>query len=349
MPPVHFAGQARAEFSLSRHLVRRGKLHHMTRKVLILGAGGFVGRHVLAGLPAPGFPVVAGLRRDGPAGVEARQLDATDAASLKAALEGITDIVNCVAAAPDAMVAGIRALCAVAGTRRIIQLSSMAVYGDATGLVGEDAPLTGSGGYAESKVAAEALLRDHVAGGGEAVLLRPGCIHGPGSEQWTARPARLLRQGRLGDLAAAGDGICNLTSVADLVAAIVAALQRPEVNGAAFNISDPAPGDWNSYFRHLALAIGATPIHRLPGWQMKLEKLAAIPLKVGEILGRKARMRTPDPIPPSLWRLFGQDITLDHRRADAALGFARQSPDEALTQAAQWVERDALRRNRRKR
>lgn len=311
----------------------------MTRKILILGAGGFVGRHVLAGLPAAGCTVVAGTRRPLPGPVEQRQLDATDQAALAAALEGITDIVNCVAARPEDMLAGVRALCAVAGSRRIIQLSSMAVYGAATGLVGEDAPLAPLGGYAESKAAAEGLLRAHVQAGGDVVTLRPGCIHGPGSEQWTARPARLLRHGRLGDLAAAGDGICNLTSIADLVAAIQVALERPGLKGAAFNISDPGPASWNGYFLKLAKAIGATPVRRLPGWQIKIEKLAAYPLKVGEILGGKLRIRTPDPIPPSLWGVFGQEITLDHRRADAELAFARQAPEAALAEAAGWFLR----------
>lgn len=310
----------------------------MEQRVLILGAGGFVGAQALARLPLArlGLPVVAGTRRPLPGAVAQRRVEATDPASLAAALEGITDIVNCVAGAPAEMLAGVRALCAVAGPRRIIQVSSMAVYGPASGLVPEDAPLDPRGDYAESKAAAEGVLRAHVAAGGEAVMLRAGCIHGPGSEQWTGRPARLLRQGRLGDLAAAGDGICNLTSVADLVSAMAAALARPGVNGAAFNISDPDPGDWNAYLLALARAIGATPIRRLPGWQVKAEKLAAFPLKAGEILGRKLRLRTPEPIPPSLWRLFGQETTLDHRRADAELGFARQPPQAALAEAAGW-------------
>ena len=311
----------------------------MMRKALILGAGGFVGRHVLAGLPAHGIAAVAGVRGAAQPGVEARRLDATDAASLREALEGITDIVNCVAAAPEAMVQGTRALCEAAGDRRIVHLSSMAVYGGATGLVDENAPLAGGSPYADSKIASEGLLRRHVASGGQAVVLRPGCIHGPGSAQWTARPARLLRQRRLGDLGAAGDGFCNLTAVKDLVAAIAAALERPEVNGAAFNVSDPEPGRWNDYFLRLALAIGATPVRRLPGWQMKLDKLAAFPLKAAELLGRKAGIGVPDPVPPSLWRAFSQEIVLDHRRTDAALGFARQPPEEALAEAAEWFLR----------
>lgn len=298
-----------------------------------------MGGHLLAGLPAEGFSVVAGTRRPLPGAVEQRRLDATDPASLTAALEGITDIINAVAAAPEAMVNGVQALCAMAGQRPIIHLSSMAVYGGASGLVAEDAPLAPQGTYGESKLAAEGLLRTHALGGGTAVMLRPGCVHGPGSAQWTARPARLLRQGRLGDLAAAGDGMCNLTAVADLVAATAMALRRSGPNGAAFNIADPMPGSWNAYFLALAKAIGATPIRRLPGWQIKAEKLAAYPLKAAEILGRKLRLRTPDPIPSSLWGVFAQDITLDHRQADAALGFARQPPEAALTEAARWFLR----------
>lgn len=307
--------------------------------VLVLGASGFVGRHAATGLQAAGHHVLAGVRRPGaaPPGVQARQADAADPASMAAAMDGVAAVVNCVAAAPDTMVHATRVLCEAAGPgRRIVHLSSMAVYGDATGLVDEDAPLTPTGEYGEAKAESERIVRGHVAAGGDAVMLRPGCIHGPGSEQWTARIARLLRAGRLGDLGADGDGMCNLSAASDVVAAIVAAVRTPGLSGQAFNVSDPDPGDWNGYFLHLARAIGAVPLRRLPGWRLRAEKLAAFPLKAGEIAGRKAGLRTPDPIPPSLLRLFRQDITLDHRRADAALRFPRTPPDQALAEAAAW-------------
>ncbi|WP_376094300.1 hypothetical protein ACE7GA_00850 [Roseomonas sp. CCTCC AB2023176] len=171
------------------------------------------------------------------------------------------------------------------------------------------------------------------------MILRPGCVHGPGSEGWTARTARLLRAGRLGDLGASGDGACNLTYAPDLAAAVVAALRAEGARGGVFNVSDPEPGTWNAYFRDLAIAIGATPVRRLPGWRVRAEGLAAYPLKVGEFLGRKAGVRTPDAVPPSLLRLFAQEIVLDHRRADAGLGFARTPPAEALREAAGWFLR----------
>ncbi|MDB5368650.1 MAG: dependent epimerase/dehydratase family protein [Roseomonas sp.] len=309
----------------------------MTDSVLVLGAGGFIGNHVLTGLARAGLPVIAGIRRRAPAApVPSRQVDAGDAGSLAAAMEGVGAVVNCVASGPGAMVEGARLLAAAAGPRRIVHLSSMAVYGAATGLVDEDAPLRPEGAYGEGKAAAEAVLRAHAAQGGEVVMLRPGCVHGPGSESWTARPARLLRAGRLGDLGAAGDGACNLTAVADLAAATAAALRLPEARGQAYNISDPGPMDWNAYFRGLARAIGAIPLHRIGGRRLRAEALAAYPLKVLEALGRKARLRVPDPLPPSLLRLFRQDIVLDHRRADAELGFKRTPPAIALAEAAAW-------------
>ena len=312
----------------------------MQEPVLVLGAGGFIGRHMTTGLAAAGLRVLAGMRRPGPLppGVELRQVDATDAASLARALDGVGAVVNCVAAEPAAMVEATRALAGAAAGRRIVHLSSMAVYGGATGLVTEDAPLTPEGSYGEAKAESERLL---AALPGPVILLRPGCVHGPGSEGWTARPARLLRAGRLGDLGAGGDGVCNLTAVSDLVSATAAALRLADAPAGplALNLSDPDPGDWNAYFLALALALGATPLRRLPGWQLKAEKLAAYPLKALEIAARKAGLRTPDPLPPSLLRLFQQDITLDHRRADAVLGFPRTPPAQAIAEAARWFLR----------
>ncbi len=313
----------------------------MTDTILVLGAGGFIGGHAVAAIRAAGMVPVAGVRRagTGPAGVQARAVDATDRGSVEAAMDGVSAVLNATAGAPEAMLRAARAVMAAAGSRRVVHLSSMAVYGDATGTVAEDAPMTPVGDYGEGKAAAERAVRAHLAGGGDAVVLRPGIVHGPGSEGWTARPARLLRAGRLGDLGPVGDGVCNLTSAADLGAAIVAALRVEGARGGAFNVSDPAPGTWNDYFRDLAIAIGATPVRRLPGWRMRAEGLAAYPLKAAEIIGWKARVRTPDVIPPSLIRTFGQEIALDPTRADAVLGFPRTPPDRALADAAGWFVR----------
>ena len=230
-------------------------------------------------------------------------------------------------------------MCAAADAEgiRIVHLSSMAVYGGVTGLVGEAHPMEPSGGYAEAKAEGERIIAAAVDG----VVLRPGCVHGPGSDQWTGRIARLLRRHRIGDLGAAGDGACNLTYVDDLAAAILAAVRLP-AGGSVFNVSDPDPGTWNDYFHRLALAIGAVPIRRVSDRWLRLEaKLAARPLQAAQMAASRlpVKLPVPDSIPPSLLQLWQQDITLDHRHADAVLRFPRTPPAQAIAKAAGWLAR----------
>jgi nucleoside-diphosphate-sugar epimerase len=308
-------------------------------QVVVIGAGGFVGRHLVRGLAATAeFRPVAASRRPIGADVEWRRCDATDVAALSAALAGADAAVNCVAGSGPAMVAATGALCAAAraaGLQRIVHLSSMAVYGPATGLVDEDHALAGGGAYAQAKRDCEALIRAHGAAGGDAVILRPGCIHGPGSEQWTGRIARLLRRRRIGDLGAAGDGLANLVAARDVAAAVLAALRRADVTGQAFNLADPDPASWNSYFVALARAVGATPVRRVTRRWLRLEgSLLAPACRIARLVGLPAA----DPVPPSLLALWRQDIRLDHRRADALLGFVRTPPAAALAEAAAWVK-----------
>jgi nucleoside-diphosphate-sugar epimerase len=322
------------------------------QKIVVIGAAGFVGRRVIERLAAAeGIQPVGLARRPAPAwaaGATWQVGDATDAATLQAALAGADGAVNCVAGDAASLVGSTRALCAAAraaGVRRIVHLSSMAVYGAATGLVTEDhTPDPGGWWYGQAKLESEALVAAFVQHGGEAVILRPGCVHGPRSVQWTWRVARLLRAHRIGDLGAAGDGGCNLVHVADVAEAVLAALYRPGIAGQVFNLGDPDPGTWNSYFVSLGRAIGATPIRRVSARWLAIEgKLLSVPLKVAEIAAGKVGLSrlAPEPLPRSLLRLWRQDIRLDHRRADAGLAFTRMSPEAALADAAAWVRAQA--------
>ncbi len=318
-----------------------------TQPVVVIGANGFVGRRVVQSLNVtPGFrPIVAARKSPpgGPGAIEWRTCDAADPEAMTAALAGASYAVNCVAGDAATMVTATRNLCAAArtaGLRRIVHISSMAVYGTATGLIDEAQKLDPTGGwYAEAKVACEHLMRDFTQAGGEAVILRPGCIHGPRSEPWTGRIGRFLQRHRVGDLGAAGDGLCNLVHIDDVAAAVIAALQRPGIGGEAFNLGDPDPGTWNAFFMRFAQAIGATPVQRISARWLKIETTVLAPLlKIGEIAASRAGLGrlAIDPLPRSLLSLWQQDIQLDHRRADAYLGFARTPPDAAIASAAAW-------------
>lgn len=315
-------------------------------RILVLGAGGFVGRHVLAALHASNWAQPVAATRSGalPAGAPAGpvvRLDARDAVALRAALADAAGVVDCTAGSPAGIVAGAQALReawqGLAMPPRLVYLSSMAVYGDAEGTVAEDAVLdtaAGLGSYGGAKVAAEALLAAHP----RAVVLRPGCIYGADSPQWGLRIAMLLRSRRIGDLGEGGDGLCNAVYIDDLAHAVLAALQVPGIDGQAFNLSLPAPPTWNAYFLAFARALGAVPVQRIGGRRMAFEtKLLAPVLKIAEIAAQRARIgagRLPPPLPPSLARLWRQEIRLDVARVERVLGMTWTPMEQGLRATA---------------
>ncbi|WP_201524778.1 NAD-dependent epimerase/dehydratase family protein [Bordetella pseudohinzii] len=297
----------------------------MKQRILVLGANGYVGRRVMARLAASDWAEpVAGVRRAGGLGREI-VLDATDAASVARALGEADAAVNCVAGPAETMTAGARALAGALDARPmpLVHFSSMTVYGPAQGDIGEEHPLAqGLDGYAGAKVETERLLSSRP----PVLTLRPGCIYGPQSPQWSLRIARLLRARRIGDLGAAGDGCSNLVYIDDVAAAVLAGLRAP---AGVYNLAMAQAPDWNGYFLAYARALGAVPIKRIGERRLKIEThLLAPVLKIAEIgLGR---LRLPPPIPPSLARLWRQPIRLRAERAERELGLRWTPLSEGL-------------------
>lgn len=288
----------------------------MTLRVLILGAHTFVGAKVIAALA----------KSDWATPVESAARSAVAAAEL----DGIDAVFNGTMGRPEEIVRQARGLYTAIGARtgiRVVHLSSMTVYGSYTGLAAESAPLrTDLGAYGAAQVEAESLAAAY----SQTVILRPGCEYGAGCPQWSERIARLLRSHRLGDLGARGDGICNLVYADDLVAAIAKALRLPGIEGGCFNLAMASPPTWNEYFTAFGCALGAVPVARIGSRRLRIESWVAAPLKILELLGA----RPPPPLTPSFLKLCAQEITLDSRRAEAALGITWTALDDGLRQTA---------------
>lgn len=319
------------------------------QRVLVLGASGFVGKRVVDALAESDWAVPTAAYHKTPSTnpkVRAITVDATDEASLTLAVQGTDAVVTCVSGTATTITEGARALFSVASKLtappRIIYLSTMSVYGHSSGDVDEEAPLLGGlGPYSSAKVAAEHFAAQYPL----AVVLRPGCVYGPGSTQWSDRIARLLVSRRLGDLGGAGEGRCNLVYIDDLVAAILQVLLRPTTDGHAFNLSMTAPPTWNQYLLHYAQALGISRPTRISNTRLKLETLFIAPtIRIADNLARIAGFspngRLPT-IPPSLARLFGQSILLKSDKAEKMLSLSWTPMPEGLSMAAKYFRAHA--------
>jgi nucleoside-diphosphate-sugar epimerase len=319
-------------------------------KILVLGSTGYIGTNLTRALKQASWAEVTGASREKPRShlddVQWIPLDTRDPVALARSLKGFDAVVNCVAGNRASIAHGAGDLveaATLAGCRRIIHMSTMSVYGAAEGVAKEDLPLEQPAGwYGEAKRQAEAHMRDFAHSGGEVVILRPGCVFGPGSELWVGRTGRWLMAGRLGDLGVAGDGWSNLVHVDDVCFAVVSSLQLEVARGSlpVFNLSAPDSPRWNQYFIDLALAIGAVPVRRIGLGKLKIDsRLAGPPLKAAELLLKylgKSSAGLPEPIPPGLVALWGQQIQLDAKSATQKLGVTWTSYASALHCSAAW-------------
>lgn len=207
--------------------------------LLVTGAGGFVGRHVVADAQARGHHVIAVTRRD-------IDLSATGAADALRPLVARSDaVIHCAASMSgahdnDTIKATQSLLSAMQGqSARLVLVSSIAVYDptmlrpgstvDETSQVEETA--TARDSYTCAKRQQETLAS---AARPDLWILRPGAVYGPG-RLWNAHIGHgigpvLLRMERGGQLP-----ICHIIRCAE---ALVSAAERPPQGAQILNIVD---------------------------------------------------------------------------------------------------------------
>jgi uncharacterized protein YbjT (DUF2867 family) len=257
----------------------------MTRRVLVLGANGFIGSHVAAALSVAGWAVRAGARRPVEAGrrapghewVRADFRGLTDPAAWAPLLAGVDAVVNCVGVLQDgggddtraAHVEGPRALisaCEAAGVKRLIHLSA----------VGADA--AAGTAYARTKAETEAML---AASELDWLILRPSLVIGRGAFGGTGM-VRALAAMPLAIPVVGGDQAVRPVAMDDLCGAVVAALDRPMVSRATLDITGPERVTLIELLRLYRgwLGLKPAPIIRTPRWA------AAPVLMIGDGLAR---------------------------------------------------------------
>lgn len=234
----------------------------MTATLLITGANGFIGRHLVARAAADGVPVRAAVRRAAsawPAGVAEVAVSGLSAdAGWHAALAGVDTVVHC-AAIDCAGTLRIAARAAQAGVRRFVFVSSIKVNGERTEqgrpFRADDTPHP-AGPYAQSKLEAERALTALGADTGmEVVTVRPVLVYGPGVRGNFATMMRALVRGIPLPLGAA-DNLRSLLAVDNLVDLLLLCARQPAAAGRVFLVSDGEDLSTPDLLRRTAAALG---------------------------------------------------------------------------------------------
>jgi nucleoside-diphosphate-sugar epimerase len=240
-------------------------------RVLVTGAGGFIGGRVVEALfQSSGLEPVPSLRRWSTAARIGRlpldpvQCDLLDLEQVRAAVRGVRSIVHCAVGDRRATVAGTTNLLEAAleaGVERVVHLSTIDVYGRAEGTVTEADPLVRTDReYGDSKIEAEEVCREFVEKGLDVVILRPTIVYGPFSDLWTVEFAERFRAGTWLLPPEACQGRCNLVYVDDLVRCVLLALEADGASGLAFNVNGPDEITWQEYFELLNSELGLAPL-----------------------------------------------------------------------------------------
>ncbi len=313
--------------------------HWTDRRVLVTGAGGFIGSHLVGHLLREGAKVRALVRynareeigdlaaEEGLGQVDVRFGDLRDAGSVETAVEGVESVIHLGAlisvpysyVAPRAVLetnalGTLNVLLAAArsGVERVACLSSSEVYGTPREVpVGEEHPLHAQSPYAASKVAADMLaLSFHASYELPVGIVRPFNTYGPRQSARAVIPtvvSQAVAGGpvRLGALHTLRD----FTYVDDTVAGI-----------AAFAAWEDAPG------RVLQLGTGSAV------------SVGEVVELVGEVLGRELEVvQEEQRLRPETSEV--QRLLADPSAAAAELGWRAGTPlRDGLERTVAWVE-----------
>ncbi|MFO1417616.1 MAG: SDR family oxidoreductase [Methylotetracoccus sp.] len=313
-------------------------------RVLVTGAGGFVGRHLCRTLRSAGFSVRAAVRRE----VELPDVDEVVAVgsideqtSWHAALRNVDFVAHLAARVhvlterlPDPLeefrrvnVAGTEHLArsaACSGVRRFVFVSSIKVNGESTS-VGEDFSEASvprpQDPYGMSKWEAEqALAAVGSDSGMEIVCVRPPLVYGPGvganfrsMMRWVARglplPLAAVRNRR------------SLVYIGNLTDALARCLLSSRAAGQTFMVCDGEDLSTPDLIRRVARALSVRP------------RLIAVPPAVLRFSGSMLHRQ------PAVSRLT-ESLCVDGRLIRTELGWSSPfSVDQGLAETADWFRR----------
>lgn len=317
----------------------------MSADVLVTGATGLIGRHVVDQLLAAGRRVrvlVRDPRRLPPQAVDRVRVvagDLLDRAALQQAVRGVGTVLHLAACARawsrqphefesvnvDGAAMLIEAARAVGGPR-LVHVSTVLTLPELRSPPGKQSPTP----YEETKLAGERLMDRYAASGGDAVIVHPTRVFGPGPLNDANGVVRLLAQYLHGPLVLRLDDrdvLANYVYAADAAAGIILAGERGQ-RGAHYVI-----GGENTSLRGLLHLAG-----ELSGLQ---RRVVAVPRGAAVALAHAATLwgmlGGSVPITPAWVRSYFQDQRVDISASCRELGYSFRPLRDGLRETLQWL------------
>ncbi len=320
-------------------------------RVLVTGANGFIGSHLVRKFISAGHEVSGLVRTTSDLSlISSMNLtlvygDITDHSSLAKAL-GNTDILihnaglasdwGSLATFRHVNVKGTRNVAEVAmecGVRRIVYMSTTAVHGfNHTAPVCENDPLNPIFNYSISKLEAEDWLFEFAKRTGtEVTAVRPGNVFGPGDHTFTEKYIDGMVSGRIAYVNGGKSFTCP-TYVGNLVDGVYLAAFAKEAAGEVFIVTDGLQITWKQFTETIADKLGV----RSPRLSIPLSAGLAAAF-FAENLYKLAQVKHPPLV--TKYRIYnaGTNYHFLIKKAESILGFEPgTSFEEAVSKTVSW-------------
>ena len=324
-------------------------------RVLVTGAAGFLGRHLVERLVRGGSPVIATDRGAedraffGPLGVRYVVADLTDPASLTSLFDepvervfhlgGICNFTVPLARLRPVNVAGVEHLTRLAlqaGVARFVHMSSTSVYGLWQGSpFSEGSPRNPADDYGRSKCEGEDVVFAAMRRGLRATILRPCTVYGPGCTDGAGKV--FSRPSSVSVVPGSGKVVLSNVRVEDVAAAAEHLSLLPTAQGEVYNVVDRSHPTLASGLALAAQAFDLPP----PRLHLPLAVVAAV-ARAAAVAGRISG-KIPD-LELEAVKYLSADYLVDGAKL-AATGFGHIYPDfeESMRQIGRTYRQQSAR------
>lgn len=276
------------------------------KKILITGAGGFIGSRLVEVLKETSDYELHILLRTISKAVRISRYplqyfkgSIQDADSVQRAMQDCDAVVHCAHdfTHPDFNLRAAEIIARQCLTRRVqklVYISSFAVHRPlAGGSMDEETGFNREWDYALNKLKVENIFLEYFHREGlPVVILRPTIVYGPFSGAWTLHTLHQMLRGRK-IIPQDGQGICNAVYIDDVTGAILHALHSPATcNGQAYLVSGPDAITWRDFYQsHLAVQGVHQPVY----WSREESAAWYSRIQMNHPLGKKTSLKK-DPL-----------------------------------------------------